>query len=136
MTINELRALIENEKPRSAWGRGVKKYAEELVDKLAEAIEGGYFSEEHLSAPAALNKQLLNGADNWSQYSWGGCALIYDKDIAERLCNPSELKKTKGGERNPNSREEWLDVQARALSQASNMVIIFAAKEKSNENRN
>lgn len=34
----------------------------------------------------------------------------------------SELKKTRHGERRPNSREEWLDTQARALYQACNRV--------------
>lgn len=62
---------------------------------------------------------MLNGADSWIQYSWGGCSLIYDGDIAERLCSPSELKKTRNGERKPNGNEEWLDTQARALYQAS-----------------
>ena len=61
---------------------------------------------------------MLNGAKDWNQYSWGALSLIYDCDIAERLSAPSELKKTRGGERRPNSREEWLDVQARALQQA------------------
>jgi hypothetical protein len=60
----------------------------------------------------------LNGAKDWSQYSWGGCSLIYDAAIARRLCTPSELKKTRNGERRPNSNEEWLDTQARALNQA------------------
>ena len=69
-----------------------------------------------------MKAQLLNGASDWSQYSWGGCSLIYDGDIAERLCTPSELKKTRNGERRPNSREDWLDVQARALYQASNSI--------------
>jgi hypothetical protein len=45
-----------------------------------------------------------------------------NEDIAERLCTPSELKKTRHGDRKPNSREEWLDVQARALYQASNRI--------------
>nr|DAP26633.1 MAG TPA: hypothetical protein [Bacteriophage sp.] len=66
---------------------------------------------------------MLNGAQDWEQYSWGGSALIYDYDIAERLCCPSELKKTRNGERRPNSREEWLDVQARALYQAASRVV-------------
>lgn len=52
----------------------------------------------------------------------GGCSLIYDSDIAERLCCPSELRKTHNGERRPNSKEEWLDTQARALTQAANRV--------------
>jgi hypothetical protein len=126
MTINELKQAIENEKPRSAWARGVKEYAEGLAEELEETIRGGYFPEDKLTDRAALKEQMLNGADNWSEYSWSGCAWVYDGDIAERLCSPSELKKTRNGERKPNSREEWLDVQARALSQAANMIVRLA----------
>lgn len=39
-------------------------------------------------------------------------------DIAKLLCTPSELKKTDYGRKLPNSTEDWLDVQARALYQA------------------
>lgn len=62
----------------------------------------------------------------------GGCGLIYDRDIAETLCTPSELRKTKNGERNPNSREQWLDVQARAAFQGWLMIksAIDAIKRK------
>lgn len=35
---------------------------------------------------------------------------------------PSELRRVKGGSRNPNSRESWLDVQARALWQAAEVI--------------
>jgi len=129
MTINKLKQAISNEKPRSAWGRGVKEYAKELVKELEEAIQGGYYTEDKLTDRAALREQLLNGAKDWSQYSWGGCALIYDGEIAGRLCTRSELKKTRNGDRRPNSREEWLDVQARALSQAANMIIKLASAE-------
>lgn len=124
--INDLRKAVNAENARSAWSRGVKAYALELVDELEEAIENGYFEAEDLEAPKLLRKQLLNGASDWDQYSWGGCSLIYDSDIAERLCSPSELKKTRNGERRPNSREEWLDTQARALYQASNMICRIA----------
>ena len=123
MTINELKQAIAKEKPRSAWGRGVKGYAEGLAEELEEAIQGGYFAEDKLTDRAALKEQMLNGADSWSQYSWGGSAWIYDSDIAERLCSPSEYKRSREGERRPNSREEWLDVQARALQQAANMIM-------------
>ena len=123
MTINELKQAIANEKPRSAWDKGKKLYALELIDELAEAIEGGYFDPANLADRAALKAQMLNGAGSWSQYSYGGSALIYDGDIAERLCSPSEYKRSREGERRPNSREEWLDVQARALFQAANMII-------------
>lgn len=120
--IEKLYQSIESEKQRSAWDKGVTKYALELVKQLGEQINGGYFEELDLTEPKKVRAALLNGAANWSQYSWGGCSLIYDSDIAERLCNPSELKKTRNGERRPNSREEWLDTQARALFQAANRV--------------
>lgn len=119
MTIYErMTKELEARKDRSAWSKGVTVYALELVEQLAEAAEGGYIDVEDLTAPRMLRKALLNGADDWSAYSWGGGSLIYDGDIAERLCCPSDLKRTRNGERRPNSREEWLDVQARALGRA------------------
>jgi hypothetical protein len=66
---------------------------------------------------------MLNGAQDWDEYSYGGCSLIYNGDIAKRLCTPSELKRKRYGELNPNSRENWLDVQARALFRAQNRII-------------
>ena len=96
--------------PRSAWNRGVMRYALELINtvKVGEEI---------------TEKHLLNGAENWHQYSEGGCALIYDELICRRLCTPSEIKKTKNGERRPNKQENWLDVQARALYQAARLIM-------------
>lgn len=120
--IEKLYQSIESEKQRSAWDKGVTQYALEMVKQLGEQINGGYFEELDLTESKKVRAALLNGAADWSQYSWGGCSLIYDSDIAERLCSPSELKKTRNGERRPNSREEWLDTQARALFQAANRV--------------
>jgi hypothetical protein len=102
---------LESIKPRSAWGRGVQSYALELVE-----------SAENELTPENVKAELLNGAQDWKQYSFGGCADIYDADIAERLCTPSELKRKRGGDLQPNSRETWLDVQARALFQAFNLI--------------
>lgn len=96
---------------RSAWRRGVIKYAFEM---LYDVDERAALPME----PRDLEAEALNGARDWSAFSWGGCSLIYDEDVARRLCTPSELKRTKNGERRPNSREAWLDVQARALFQA------------------
>ena len=117
-SINEIKTALETRANRSAWARGVNEYALEIVEELAEQIDGGYIKLETIENRAALLDACLNGAKDWSQYSWGGCSLIYDGDIAERLCTPSELEKTRNGERRPNSREEWLDTQARALRQA------------------
>ena len=117
MTIYEkMTAILEARKDRSAWDKGVNIYALELVENLTERSA---YEKRNPIDPAELRDWLRNGASDWSQYSWGGSALIYDSDIAERLCTPSELKKTRGGERRPNAREEWLDTQARALEQAS-----------------
>lgn len=100
---------------RSAWSRAVHTYAVELVESLDSAAD--------LSNETLLEKAILNGAGDWQQYSEGGCALVYDTDIAERVCSPSALKRCKGGERQPNARENWLECQARALWQAAALVL-------------
>jgi hypothetical protein len=111
----EIKKNLETRKDRSAWNKGVTVYALELLDEVAEQID---YTKKEPETREEIKALALNGAEDWSRYSWGGSSLIYDYDIAERLCTPSELKKTKGGERRPNSQEEWLDVQARALYQA------------------
>lgn len=126
--IDTARHNLTKMSTRSAWNRGVNEYAGELLDSLEEAIEGGYFDPDDLAAPKLVTRALLNGAQDWDQYSWGGCSLIYNRDIAARLCTPSELKRTHNGERRPNAQEEWLDTQARALRQAARRVSI-AIKE-------
>ena len=108
MLVSDIIAALRIRRDRSAWDRGVTVYAIDMLEEL-EIIE--------LTAPT-VEKTLLNGAPTWHDYSWGGCSLIYDADIAERLCCPSELRRTRGGERRPNAREEWLDAQARACFQA------------------
>ena len=108
---------------RSAWGRAVADDALDFLDQIEHGVIEGDFASAGLTNRAKLNAFLLNGAESWEQYSWGGCGLIYDTDIARRYCTPSELRKTRDGERNPNSREKWLDVQARALRQAARIAI-------------
>ena len=109
-----LEAVSAHKAGRSAWARGVQAYAVELVEYLDDGAD--------LSNEVMLQKALLNGASNWRQYSEGGAALCYDVDIAERLCPPSELKRTKWGMRAPNGRENWLEVQASALWQAHRLI--------------
>jgi hypothetical protein len=106
-TKQEITAAIEAIKTRGAWQTAVKVYALELL----EDIEGEFSA-----------AKLLNGAENWDAYSYGGSALIYDADIAVRVCSPSELKRKRGGELAPNAMESWLDCQARALSQAARLI--------------
>lgn len=90
----------------SAWRKGVLSYAIDMVADLDDSVdELDWYTSK---------KIFLNGARDWHEYSWGGCALIYDADIAETLCTPSELKKYAYGDRHPKDKE-WLDVQAHAL---------------------
>ncbi len=118
MTVFEkMIAELEARKDRSAWNKGVTLYAVELVEELEERAK---YEERNPEVGAECREWMLNGAQDWNSYSWRGLSLIYNCDIAERLCTPSELKKTRNGERRPNSREEWLDTQARALYQACN----------------
>ena len=60
-----------------------------------DSFEDGYFYDDDIKAPNLLRKKLLNGAMDWLEYSEAGCALVYDEDIAERLCTPG-LKEKKG----------------------------------------
>lgn len=113
--IEEIRKALEERKDRSAWNKGVTVYALELLEVYEERAK---YEGRNAEDRKEFREWIKNGADGWEAYSWGGSSLIYNGDIAERLCCPSELKKTRNGERRPNSREEWLDVQARALYQA------------------
>ena len=112
-TLENLKAV----KCRSAWSKGVKEYAYSLLGNIFS-----YSDYKTINDCKSLHEELLNGAKNWHQFSWGGCALIYDGDIAKTLCSPSELKKCKNGMLRPNKKEQWLDVQARALFQAENLI--------------
>lgn len=105
MNKDKLMEILLSEKlARSAWGRGVQEYELEIV----EDIENDEISLDDISKDYSIAERD----------SYGGCYLVYDEDIARRLCCPSELKRVKYGENRPNSREIWLDVQARAIYQA------------------
>ena len=110
-----LEAVAAHKAGRSAWARGVQAYAVELVEGLDDSAD--------LCNEWMLQKELLNGAQSWAQYSGGGCALCYNADIAKRLCSPGELKRLKWGMLPPNGRETWLEVQARALWQAHSLIV-------------
>lgn len=103
---------LENMKKRfarSAWDKGVYDYAFDILEPLDDE-------------PEDVNADtLMNGANTWTAYSYGGFALICDDDIAKRMCTHSEYKKYLNA--GPNSKlsnsDYWLgDVQTRALFQA------------------
>lgn len=119
--VNEIRARLEAVKTRSCWDRGVKGFALNLLRSYIDICE--YCDNNGRPVPELNEATLLNGAADWREYCEGGCALIYDADIACELCTPSELKKTDNGNKAPNTRETWMNVQALAYSQAYIMLI-------------
>ena len=107
---------INEQKARSAWARAVVLYAFEIV----EAVD--WLEEFDFSNFKQMTSELLNGSEDWERYSWGGNSLIYDEDIAERICTPSVLKRYNGGNKPPRPNKDWLDLQAVALKHAASLI--------------
>ena len=110
-TKKEITDAINAIKPRGAWAKARKIYALELIES----------SEGHFTPV-----DLLNGARNWKEYSEDGCALIYNEEIARRVCSPSEFKYRREGEMPPNVSETWLECQARCLTEAAALILKHA----------
>lgn len=111
---------VSNTKPCSAWNKGVKAYALDMLERF----EGWrrWNEENGESVPELDEVTALNGASDWRAWSYGGCGLVYNAYIAERLCTPSELRKLDGGARVPVGAATWCDIEARAAVQAWRMI--------------
>lgn len=119
MKVIDIKNVIESlPAERSAWRRGVRQYAMDLIEDLPDFQD---------LTPENCRGILLNGAVSWKEWAYGGCGLVYDVDIAERLCTPSELRKKRGGELEPSSHESWLDVEARAVGQAAAAIKVIVS---------
>ena len=118
MKKQEILNNLEKLTPRSAWNQAVLSDAVDLVQNLN--------CSEVPNSWEALRALLLNGARNWQEYSYGGCALVADEDIARHYCTNAELRKFTRADGTisdrPNAAETWLDVQARALSQSAILI--------------
>lgn len=124
MKYMEILEKLDGLKPRSAWEKGVLAYTYDLAENVFDCIKCIYFDPFEVDIDSyTVAKYCYSGAQTATEYSYGGCALIYDEDIAYNLCTPSELKRTYYGRRPPNSNESWLDVQARAIKQAVTLLI-------------
>ena len=112
---NELRKLVEEIPNTSAYKRGIKKYTDELLDNLEEMAR---IYKRLPKDENELESWLLKGAMNWENYSYRGYSLKFNRQIAERLCTPSELKKKDGGRIAPSRHDNWFNEQAKALNYA------------------
>ena len=111
----ELRKLVEEFSNRSAWKRGVKEYTDELLDNLEEKAQ---INERLPKDEKELKEWMLNGAMDCKDYSYKYCSLKYNRQIAERLCTPSEFRKKDGGRLAPSRHDNWFNEQAKALNYA------------------
>lgn len=118
--IKAVRKAIEARKQRSAWSKGVKAYALDMLESFEDWRK--WNEEAGESVPELDERTALNGASNWRVWSYGGSGLCYNAYIAERLCTPSELRKLDGGARVPAGAVTWCDIEARAAWQAWRMI--------------
>ena len=124
MRYNEIIAKLDAMNPRSAWKKGVLRYAYILLENVFDGIKCEYFNPFEVDITDYLvAKYCYNGVRNATEYSYGGRALIYDEAIAIQLCTMGELRRCNFGRKQPNNRETWLDVQARALFQAAELLV-------------
>ena len=121
----DLLAEIESRKPgRSKWDKAIH---EDAIDLLTD------MPDEMPSTSEQLHNLLLNGAKTWEQYSEGGCALIYDDDIAAHYMTKSEFAKAK---KRDFEGYDLLGMQARALRKAYMLVKHCATEVAKRDPRN
>ncbi len=111
-------AITANTRP--GWKMGVRKYAIELLTKFKDNTPPLPFNE----------KSFLNGSTNWREYSEDGNSLIYNEDIAQRVCTPKQLKLSDNGKKEPSRDVTWIDVQGNALYQAFQLIKDYYSKEQ------
>ncbi len=110
---------------RSCWKRGVMRIAAMMLE---EAIAGYKCGNSELPATwAETEKILLNGANDWEQYVFGGCALVYDEDIAKTLLTPTDLKRWYNSSSDcvPGKQKQgmtMMDLEVRAARQAAHEI--------------
>lgn len=120
-SIAAIRTEISEHPARSAWDKGVREYALELFNEyISEHLK---IEDSSVEIGGVTEKELLNGAEDWSHYSYGGCALCYDEEICERLCTESHKKRTHNRAYKPVGYNDWLDMQRSALERAARIVL-------------
>ena len=135
INLNWLVSQLSKEKVRSCWDRAVQSDAIDMIERVKSDcghVVNGVFSgtvSEFLAAVVnhvgIINSKIetvYSCMPYIKESSHGGNWWIYNDDIAAHYCTPSELKRVthKDGtiRDHANSREDWLDVQARAHYQA------------------
>lgn len=95
-----------------------KAILDDAIDLLDNLKETSY----QINTMKDVRKSLLNGARDWNQYSYGGCALIYDGDIADHYLSEdkkNDFKFKRGPEKGCLNGIKLLDFQATCLREAN-----------------
>lgn len=99
------RAMAGRYSTRSTEDRAILVYMAELIDNIRN------HSVDFASSAQDIERICLNGANNWQHYSFSGCSLCYNDQIAELILPPSR--------RNRYGSERLLVMQGNLLSMAS-----------------
>lgn len=111
--LSDMRCYIsEIERKRGQWNKATAYYADFLLDSYIEICK--WCADQNEAIPDLSLDLVLNGASGWHQYSYGGCALVYDGDIAKTVFTPAQFAKWEQGRKV--TAEPLLDIQARALA--------------------
>lgn len=111
--LSDLRTYIsDTERKRGQWNKATAYYADFLLDSYIEICK--WYADQNEAIPALSLDIVLNGASGWHQYSYCGCALVYDVDIAKVVFTPAQFAKWEQGRKV--TAEPLLDIQARALA--------------------
>ncbi len=120
--IGEIYEAIHCVSARSAWEKGVIRYADELFEAYL-SNRGLSLKDFQVRIGKITEADLLRGAPSWDRYSRGGMALVSNEDICRRLCTKAVFKKKLGGQVTPSTGEDWLDQQTKALEYAAKIVL-------------
>lgn len=111
--LSDMRAYIsKTEQKRGQWNKTIAYYADFLLDSYIDICK--WRADQNEAIPALSLDVVLDGALGWHQYSYGGCALVYDGDIAKTVFTPAQFTKWEQGRKVTD--EPMLDIQARALA--------------------
>lgn len=125
--LSDMRAYIsKTEQKRGQWNKTMAYYADLLLDSYIDICK--WRADQNEAIPDLSLDLVLNGASGWHQYSDGGCALVYDGDIAKVVFTPAQFAKWEQGRKV--TAEPLLDIQARAL--AAGWMVLKSAQRYAN----
>ena len=114
MKICDIKAKIEKRMNDSKRDKIRATYALEILNNYESLFQ----RDDEYNLNHENLKQLLCGAENWYRYSVGGCSLVYDGDIEERIGMGGDL----------------IERQADYLRQAYNMIANIATLDEPDYN--